>query len=112
MEPQLYCPACKQTILASYYFCPNCGKQLKDKPLSTTVTKQILIYLLSALLPPLGLWPGIKYLRQKDDKSRLIGLIAIILTIISTAVTIWWYIGFMNKVNQMLNQQLNGSLNM
>jgi len=107
MENQSKCRYCGENILLSDYFCPNCGKKLKDKPLSVTVGRQIFVYLLSFLLPPLGLWPGIKYLRQKDQKSRAIGFIAIILTIISTIITFWMALGFMNAFNQQLNSSLN-----
>jgi len=79
-----------------------------DNPLpSTTVGRQIFVYLLSFFLPPLGLWPGIKYLKQKDDKSRMIGFVAILLTIISFALTIWFALGFINIFNQQLNSNLN-----
>lgn len=81
--------------------------QLGDKSLSTTVGKQIFIYLMSALLPPLGLWPGIKYLKQNSEKSRMIGFIAITLTIISTAITVWLTLGFINTFNQQVNSHLN-----
>lgn len=104
------CPNCKQSIAVLDYFCPNCGKKIKDKPRSTTIARQIFVYLLSFFLPPLGLWPGIKYLKQSDDKSRMIGFVAIVLTIISIAITIWLTLGFINVFNQQLNQQLNSSL--
>ncbi len=107
MESQLTCPNCKQNIATLDYFCPNCGKKLKDKPQSTTIGRQIFVYLLSFLLPPLGLWPGIKYLKQDSDKSRMIGFIAIVLTIISTAITIWFTLGFISVFNQQLNSSLN-----
>lgn len=81
--------------------------QLKDKPLSTTIVRQTFIYLLSFLLPPLGLWPGIKYLKQKDEKPRMIGFIAILLTIISTALTIWLTLGFLSVFNKELNSSFN-----
>lgn len=81
--------------------------QLKDKPLSTTVVRQTFIYLLSFLLPPLGLWPAVKYLKQEDEKSRMIGFVAIVLTIISTVLTIWFTLGFINIFNQQLNSSLN-----
>jgi uncharacterized membrane protein YqaE (UPF0057 family) len=107
MEPQLCCPNCKQVVLPQNYFCPNCGKKLKEKPQSTAILRQILIYLLSIFLPPLGLWPAIKYIKQKDNKSKMIGCIAIVLTIISAGISIWLYLGFINTINQQLNQQLN-----
>jgi hypothetical protein len=107
MEPALNCPNCKQPIMPQDYFCPNCGKKIKDKPQSTTVLRQIVVYLISFLLPPLGLWPAIKYLKQKDGKSRIIGFVAIILTVISSAISVWLYFGFIKTVNEQLNQQLN-----
>jgi predicted PurR-regulated permease PerM len=112
MESQQKCPHCGQTTAVSSYFCSNCGKKLKDKLLSTTILKQIFIYLLSFLLPPLGLWPAVRYLRQKDEKSRIIGFVAIFLTIISIIVTIWLYLGFLDTFTQQLNQQLNNNLNL
>jgi hypothetical protein len=107
MELTLNCLGCKQPIVPQDYFCPNCGKKIKDKPQSTTVLRQIIVYLISFLLPPLGLWPAIKYLKQKDGKSRMIGFVAIILTVISSAISIWLYLGIIKTVNEQLNQQLN-----
>ncbi len=107
MENQLNCHYCGKSLKLTDYFCPNCGKKLKDKPLSATIPRQIFIYLLSLLLPPLGLWPGIKYLRQKDEKLRMIGLAAVILTVISTVITVWITLGFVNTFNQQLNSSLN-----
>ena len=112
MDNQLICRYCGKNILSEDYFCPGCGKKLKDKPQSTTIGRQIFVYLLSFLLPPLGLWPAVKYLKQQDQKSRMVGFIAIILTIISIIITVWLSLGFINSFTQQLNQQLNGSLNL
>lgn len=79
----------------------------KDKSLTTTIGRQLFIYSFSVLLPPLGLWPGIKYLRQKDEKSRMIGFIAIVLTIVSTVISIWFSIVFINAFSRELNSNLN-----
>jgi hypothetical protein len=74
--------------------------------LPTTVGKQVGIYLLSLFLPPLGIWPGVKYLLQKDERSKMIGGIAILLTILSTVVTIYFSLGIMKQFTQQLNGQL------
>ena len=66
----------------------------------------MIVYLVSIFLPPLGLWPGVRYFLQKDPKKRKVGLVAIILTIISTIVTIWLTIGFINNITSNLNTQL------
>lgn len=82
------CKYCNFIVFSNYYFCPNCGKKLHEPPLSTSIPKQISIYILSFFLPPLGLLPGIKYLFQKDQKAKMIGLIALLLTFISIIITI------------------------
>ncbi|HUV42882.1 MAG TPA: zinc ribbon domain-containing protein [Patescibacteria group bacterium] len=107
MESQTTCPECQSNISLSDYFCPNCGKKLKEKPLSTTLLKQLLIYLVSFFLPPLGIWPAIKYLRQSDKKSKKIGLVAVFLTIISIVITSWLTISFINSFNQKIGSQLD-----
>jgi hypothetical protein len=107
MDSQITCPHCKGNISLADYFCPHCGKKLKEELQPTTLLKQLTIYLVSFFLPPLGVWPAIKYLRQGDKKSKKIGLIALFLTIISIVITIWLTINFINSFNQQLNNQLN-----
>lgn len=107
MDPQLVCPHCKSNVSLLDFFCPTCGKKLKEKPLSTSWSKQLLVYLLSALLPPLGLWPAIKYLRQPDQKSKKIGTAAIILTVLSIILTIWLSANLVNSFSDKIGSQLN-----
>ena len=107
MDLQTTCVYCKGNISLSDYFCPNCGKKLKEKPLSTTFLKQLLIYFVSFFLPPLGIWPAIKYLRQSDEKSKKIGLAALFLTIISIVITSWLTISLISSFNKKLGNQFN-----
>lgn len=102
---QTTCKFCGQDVLANYYFCPYCGKKIIEPPI--TAAREIGVYLLSIFLPPLGLWPGIKYLSQKNEKAKRVGVIAIILTIISIVITIWASIAFVNNMSQTLNSQMN-----
>lgn len=81
--------------------------QPKDKPLSTTTAKQLSIYFLSFFLPPFGLWPAIKYLKQEDRKSKAIGLIAIFLTVLALTVSIFFTLGSINIVSKVLNSNSN-----
>lgn len=101
------CKYCNFIVLNNYYFCPNCGKKLHEPPLSTSIGKQIGIYTLSILLPPLGLWPGIKYVFQKDEKTKLVGIVAIILTIISTIVTIWLFMNTITSITSGISSPLD-----
>jgi len=103
---QQTCPSCKTETSSNSYFCPNCGKKLQNKPLSTSIRKQIIVYLISLLLPPLGFFYGYRYLKQKNNQATGIGIFAIILTTISLFYSIWFFINFITSFNQTLNQQL------
>jgi predicted amidophosphoribosyltransferase len=110
MEPTT-CPQCHFQIQSTFYFCPNCGKNLKPAPLSTSIGRQIGIYAVSIFLPPLGIVPGMKYLLQKDSNAKLVGIIAILLTILSSGITVWYTIQFINQINTQVNSQLNNYQN-
>lgn len=88
------CPQCHQPVLPTYYFCPNCGKKLTEVPLSTSVMSQFLLYGFSIVLPiicylAIGYWQGIKYMQSADPKAKQIGIIALVLLLISSAITFW-----------------------
>lgn len=100
------CTVCHFPIADTFYFCPNCGKKIHEPPPSTTLMKQLSIYALSIFLPPLGLWPGIRYVRQPDQKTRMVGMIAIFLTIVSTIVTVWLTMEIMNIMQMTIQDQL------
>ncbi len=108
---QSACPSCRFPVFASYTFCPNCGAKLKDHSLPTGVDKQIRIYLLSIFLPPFGLVPGIKYLLSEDQKTKMIGITAIALTVISLVITIVLAIsvfsGLQSTINSSTSQYSN-----
>jgi hypothetical protein len=106
-QSETICPSCRSTNPAAAYFCAACGKQLKDRPPATTLSRQIIVYFVSLFLPPFGLWYAWKYIKQTDNASKRIGVAAAILTIISIIITIQFTIGFVSSFNQSLNQ-LNG----
>lgn len=101
------CPSCKNPILPSYFFCPNCGKALQKRPLATSVGKQIEVYLVSVFLPPFGLVPGFKYLFQPDGKSKVVGVVCLVLSVASIWLTVYYTIVFFHSANQTINQQLS-----
>ena len=107
MEPNITCSQCKAVTATTSYFCPNCGKQLRKKPISTSVGKQIYIYAISVLFPPLGLWWGIPLLFQSDSKSKIVGLVAIVLTVVSVFITIKLFFDFYQSLTSDFNSYLN-----
>ena len=92
-----FCKSCGVQVLDTYHFCPNCGKKVNEV-ISVTILTQLWIYGLSIFLPPLGLWPAFKYLKSSDDKAKMIGIIAVILTVIASIVTIIISIHLFNSI--------------
>jgi len=98
------CKNCKLPVLNEFYFCPNCGKMLRVKPIKVSILLQVGVYLLSFFLPPFGLYPAIKYIRQTDPRTKIIGWVAVALTIISIGLSIYIVINFMQHVAQVFDQ--------
>ncbi len=101
----LVCPQCHQPVAPEFYFCPNCGKSLSEKPLSTSPGTQAWIYIFSIIMPMIAFlgishWPGIKYLKSDDENAKQIGIIAIVLMAISTIVTFWLAIVWIQQTVQ------------
>ena len=101
-----FCIHCGKPIPPGAVFCPNCGARLVGTDLSTSVFTHIWIYGVSLLLPPLGFWPGIKYFRSNDPKAKQIGLIAIIISVISTIATVWATFALLNVYLSTFNSVL------
>jgi uncharacterized membrane protein YsdA (DUF1294 family) len=67
------------------------------------VGKQILMYLVSFFFAPFGLVWGIKYVRSKDRKVKVVGVVCIILTVFALSITIYTFSSVMNSYTKMLN---------
>jgi hypothetical protein len=111
------CRVCHQPILSTYYFCPNCGAKLISAPLSTGIATQIGIYFFSIILPSILFlfitrWPGLKYFKSNDKKTKLIGEVALTLLILSTIFTFYfsyvWTLGTIQSLTDKLNAELGG----
>lgn len=101
------CKYCKNSIPINVFFCPICGKKLKEPPPSTDIMKQLSVYSVSIFLPPLGLIPAFKYLLAKERKAKIIGFIALGLTIASTVITIIYSVKIYNQVTSQINSFTN-----
>ncbi len=107
-QSQLFCPVCHQPVKPEYYFCPNCGENLKEVFGGISVWTQIGIYFISVFLPPLGFWPGVKYFMKPNPQAKKIGIIAIVLTFLSSIITIWLIYGESMTYLNTLKQSLTG----
>src|SRR3989344_8303151 len=108
MKESTVCTICKQAIQVNWNFCPNCGNTLRVRPLSTSLGKQLLIYTISFFLPPFGLGYAFKYLKQNDRKTRIIGMVSIILTILSVVAIIITFKMFMDYYAKILKNLGSG----
>lgn len=71
-----------------------------------TPVSQGLLYAGSLLLPPLGIWWALPYLKQPDSRSRTVGWIAVILTVLSLLLAVWYTMKIVNGVTSTVNQQM------
>jgi len=113
---QFVCSVCHQPIKPEYYFCPNCGHKIKEKPLSTSVQTQIGIYAYSIILPfilyiSIKKWPAMKYIKSNDQKTKQIGYIAMTLIILSTISIIWFSFVGTKKMIQSSVDSINADFN-
>src|SRR3989344_4186148 len=106
MQPNL-CPFCKNPVQPNFIFCPTCGKNLIESTLPISLSKQLGVYALSLLIPPLGLVPGIKYLVSKSPNGKQVGLIAITLTVVAILIGLIVVRQFIEQVNESVNLELN-----
>ncbi len=101
------CPNCHVNVKPTDYFCYNCGNNLKPTPPSINLVDQIMLYVKSLLLPPFGILWAIKYLKQNDEKSKFVGVVAIVITVISFIFTIVIFNSFVKNLNSQMNSQLD-----
>lgn len=101
------CPVCHTDVKTTDYYCFNCGKALKEKPKPVTLMAQIPLYIGSVLLPPLGIIWGVRYLRQEGTSSKVVGMIAIGLTVASMVGAVIFTVNIVNTVNEQVNEQVN-----
>jgi hypothetical protein len=107
------CPQCHFPVKPEYYFCPNCGKNLRIAPLGTGLLDQLLLYAFSIILPWIAYlaitkWQGIKYLRSADSRARQIGIIALGLLVLSSIIAFWLtYVWIQGYIQQSLNDVNN-----
>lgn len=103
VNQMVICPKCKTEVQPESYFCPNCGKALKLKKISTSAVNQMAAYAVSLLLPPLGLYYTYKYFKLGTDGGKIIASVTVVLTVLSLFFS-WW---FLKNISIALHQYQN-----
>lgn len=101
------CPKCHQQVRPTDYFCYNCGTNLHAKPLSTSLTQQLVYYSGSIVLPPMGIIWGMRYLRESHIKSKVVGIVCIVLTIIELVFIVQVTVNLIHTINIQMTEGLN-----
>ncbi len=91
------------TVRATDFYCYNCGKNLHPAPLQTDTATLIALFIKTILLPPLGLIWGLRYLRQGDDRSKIVGIAAMVITVIEIILVVQWTVSLLNGVGGQMN---------
>lgn len=105
MEPS--CPQCHVAVRTTDFFCYNCGKNLKPKPLPLKIESLILYYLGSIILPPMGIIWGLRYLKDDNQTAKIHGIILITITVVELIILTVWTFQFVNSAVSQANTQLN-----
>jgi len=74
-------------------------------PPAMSPVKKLMVCLGSVLFPPMGLIWGVKYLKHPHQSDKVVGLAAIILTIISIAMTAKLTLSLLSRFTSELNQE-------
>jgi len=98
------CPKCKAAVRPEFYFCPQCGKNLRSKSASISAGNQIKAYAISLFLPPFGLYYSYKYFKSGTDKARIIAWVTVILTVLSLYLSWLFFENIFAIYQQYLNQ--------
>lgn len=108
MDEISLCPGCHIAVRPTDYFCFNCGKNLHAAPPGTTPADQLKLYAGSILLAPMGIFWGLKYLGVNDDKTKIVGVVAMILSGVTFIIAAQYTMAFVNSLNSQVGQQLQG----
>lgn len=106
MDEIVMCPVCHVTVRPTDFFCFNCGKNLHAAPPGTAPFDQIKLYLGSVFLTPMGIIWGLRYLRAEDQKAKIVGVVAMALSVITIIIATQYAVNLMNSINGQVGKQL------
>lgn len=108
MDETALCPGCHIAVRPTDYYCFNCGKNLHAAPPGTTSADQIKLYLGSIFLAPMGIFWGLRYMRDGSQKSKIIGIVAMALSVVIFIIAVKFTVNTVNTLNTQVEKQLQG----
>jgi hypothetical protein len=106
-EVKIPCPNCKNPVDKLVFYCPICGKKIREKPVGTGFWPILGLVALSMLLPPLNLPLSIKYIRAAEPKAKQMGWISLVLMAVSLTIMIWWSVRWAQEVNRQVELEMS-----
>jgi len=106
MDTTLTCPTCHGTIDETDLFCRTCGKNLHAKPPSMELWPLVGLFVGSFLLPPFGIFWGLKYIRDEDQNRKAVGFVAWAITIFSIVLAVVQTVRLMNVISNSVSNQI------
>jgi hypothetical protein len=104
------CPFCNNQIEAKAFFCPICGKKVREKPVSMGFWSIFLLFILCIFLPPLNIGLTIKYMKSADPKAKKIGiasLVVMLVVLVAAGISTYYLTKYISdQVNTQVTQQL------
>lgn len=108
MDEISLCPACHIAVRPTDYFCFNCGKNLHAASPGTAPADQIKLYLGSVFLAPMGIFWALRYLREESQKSKIVGIVAMALSVVTIIIAVQYAVNLVNSINSQVGKQLQG----
>lgn len=105
-EVHLTCKYCHLPVTLQDFYCPHCGKKLKDKPVSTDLWPLVWLFVLSTLLPPLGIGLTIRYIKSEDQKAKSIGWISLMVTGLALIAAVYASKAILDVINSQVSSQM------
>lgn len=106
------CPECKNKIDDKVFFCPICGKKIKEKPVVMDFWHLLWLFILSLFLPPLNMGLTMKYIKSPDEKAKRLGWISLTIMTVALLIGFWiaarWAQNLNDQVNDEMSRYLRG----
>lgn len=99
----IFCKYCGSEIPENSYFCPVCGKKLKEKEEKITLLRELFIYILCFIFMPFGMYWFFKYFRNPDGAKKRVAYVSLIITLIAIIATFWVTYNYIQSIKGYMN---------
>ena len=98
-----FCRYCQKEIPEDSYFCPVCGKKLREKEEKISLIKEIFIYIICFIFVPFGMHWFFKYVRSADGTKKRVAFMSLVITLIAVATTVSVTYNYIQSIKGYMN---------